>query len=432
MIDLSGRKWLKKDLKILIAFSGGIDSTVLTDLFLKIRDRYDLTLYAFHLDHQLRSSSKDDAIFVKRVCQRENIELFSYSLDIKNISKFNNKGVEITAREKRYELINKIVSDNGIDYVATAHHLDDNVETFLMRIFRGSGLKGLKCMSENSGNIIRPLINVSKELIEEYAEKNNIEYVQDETNFENDYFRNKIRNELIPIIKKEYSNNVLENINNIISAVRIEEDIVDNYYCSIFDFNKNEYELSGIRKKDYGFVKTFVVKLLENKFDLIDVNSYQINTLTDLILNSDSGYIVINSYKFSIESGYLVIIKNTLEKKDEKIKLKFGENHFGDYKIIVSKGEYLDNKNTISIPLNISNIYARTRENGDKFKPRGMSGTKKIKDFFVDKKIKKNIRDKVLLIADDFEIYWVYPYRKSNHINKKDEMYYNLTVYKIK
>ncbi len=431
MIDVSSQKWLKKKASILIAFSGGVDSRVLFDVLYKLRDEYNLRLYAFHLDHNLREESKRDADFVKKICKKHNIDLFDYSLDIEAIARDSKESIELTARKKRYELIDKIMTDKKIDYVATAHHSDDNVETFLLHLFRGSGVKGLSSIKEIDNSIIRPLISYSKSDIEEYAVNNNLEYVEDKTNFNSDYDRNKVRNKLIPLLEEEYAHHIKNNILKAIDAIRTDFEIVDEIFNELYDFSKDEFCLKNLRKKSYYHIKTFVLKLLEHRFHLVDVNSYQINLLTELIINNNSGHLVINNVKFSIESGYLVLV-NDLANDIKKQELVIGNNYFQGYKISVSIGEYVDNKSTISIPINAvhGKIYARNRYPGDRFSPRGMSGTKKLKNFFIDSKIQKSKRDKVLLISDDIKIYWVYPYRKYEASIDKNSLFYNIIVYK--
>ncbi len=433
MIDISSQKWLKQDISVLVAFSGGVDSRVLFDVLYSLKDEFKIKLYAFHLDHNLRSQSKEDADFVAKICSNHGIELFSYSLDIASISKEQKESIELTARKKRYELIDSLVRDKKIDYVATAHHSDDNVETFLLHLFRGSGMKGLSSMKECEGSIIRPLIRYSKSEIEDYASANGLEYVTDHTNYESDYSRNKIRNELIPLIEEQYSKNIKENIVKAIDAIRLDVELVDEIFSELYDFSKEKYELSNLKNKSYNHIKTFVLKLLEHRFSLVDVNSYQINLLTSLIINNDSGEIEINNVKFSIESGYLMLVinkDNTIEKKA----LMVGDNYYGDYRITISKGEYVDNKNTISIAESEikGSLYARGREAGDRFRPSGMKGTKKLKNFFIDSKIRKSERDRVLIISDDIDIYWVYPYRKSERKVDYNGSFLNITVYKTR
>ncbi len=433
MIDISSQKWLKQNIKVLIAFSGGVDSRVLFDVLYRLKDRFNIELFAFHLDHNLRNQSKSDADFVTEICSKHKVELFSYSLDIASIAKENKESVELTARKQRYELIEKLMEEKNIDYVATAHHSDDNVETFLLHLFRGSGMKGLSSMKECEGSIIRPLIRYSKDDIENYAFNNDLKYVSDHTNYENDYSRNKIRNELIPLIEEKYSSNIKKNIIKAIDAIRLDVELVDEIFNELYDFTKKKYELSSLRKRSYYHIKTFVLKLLEHKFGLVDVNSYQIDLLTNLIINNDSGEVLINNMKFSIESGYLMLVIDR-DYSTEKKKLIVGDNYYGDYRITVSKGEYIDNNNTISIAESEVKgaLYARGREAGDRFKPRGMKGTKKLKDFFIDSKIRKSERDSVLLISDDTDIYWVYPYRKCECKAEYKGSFYNITVYKTR
>jgi len=208
----------KLDTKIAVAVSGGVDSMVLLDCYLKAGQ----DLAVVNIEHGLRGErSLSDSAFVKDFCEKRGIEFLGYSVNV-NENRLQGESIETAARRLRYEIFesllnngNSVISNaernpakralpqNKISFIALAHHLDDNAETMLMRILRGTGLSGLSGIGER-GNYLRPFLNVTREEIERYAKENNVPYVVDETNFESDATRNFLRNEVFSVIRKRF------------------------------------------------------------------------------------------------------------------------------------------------------------------------------------------------------------------------------------
>ena len=187
-----------KDKKLLLAVSGGIDSMVLLDLFYKLR--FDICVV--HCNFQLRGKeSKGDEMLVREICQDSYIPYFIESFDTTEFAKINKLSIQLAARKLRYDWFQEIIS-LGFDYVLTAHHLDDNVETFLINFTRGTGLEGLTGIPAQNGNIIRPLLPFSREEIENYALENKIQWREDSSNASDKYFRNKLRHNIVPTLKE--------------------------------------------------------------------------------------------------------------------------------------------------------------------------------------------------------------------------------------
>jgi tRNA(Ile)-lysidine synthase len=196
----------KRGSKIVLGVSGGPDSVCLLDILAKIRPKYNLKLNIAHVNYGLRGKdSGQDEKFVRKLAQKYGIPIFVFNVKIKKIS-------ENILRDVRYEFFEKVRAKNNFDTIAVGHNLEDQVETFLMRIIRGSGLQGLSAMRFRNVSVIRPLLGTSRIEILEYLKKNKLTHRTDKTNMENLFLRNKIRNRLIPYLEKNFNPNIKKTI----------------------------------------------------------------------------------------------------------------------------------------------------------------------------------------------------------------------------
>lgn len=219
---------ISKNDKIVVAVSGGPDSISLLHILLNLRKQYNLELYVAHINHMIRENAILDEEYVKDFCKKNNIECFVKRADVLNFSKENKIGTEEAGRKVRYEFFNEVLENTKSNKIAIAHNKNDNVETILLNIIRGSGTAGLIGIEAVNGIYIRPLIECSREDIEEYCEKNNLNPRIDESNFENIYNRNKIRNVMIPYIKKEFNPNIINTITRLSEILKEEEKYLEN------------------------------------------------------------------------------------------------------------------------------------------------------------------------------------------------------------
>ena len=223
--------------KIVIGVSGGPDSITLLDALLKIKrkEKIKFEIVVCHGNHLIREDAIEDENYVINYCKRNNIEYFVKRVKVKEVSKKEKIGTEEAGRKVRYEFFNEILEKTNSNKIATAHNKNDNVETVLMNIIRGSGTSGLKGIEAKKGNLIRPLIEIERKEIEEYCNQNKLNPRIDRTNFENTYTRNKIRNMLIPYIKENFNPNILESINRLSELSKEEDAYLENK-------TKEEYE----------------------------------------------------------------------------------------------------------------------------------------------------------------------------------------------
>ena len=187
-----------------------------------------------HINHMIREEATDDENYVRAFCAEKNIDFYSKSIDIQKIANNSKIGVEEAGRNARYEFFDEILRQTGANKIAIAHNKNDKVETMIMNAMRGSGISGLKGIEAKRGKYIRPLIDCERSEIEEYCERYKLNPRIDKTNFENDYTRNKIRNILIPYIKKEFNPNIIETLNRLSELVFEEEEYIDKQVAKAY------------------------------------------------------------------------------------------------------------------------------------------------------------------------------------------------------
>lgn len=215
--------------KILLGVSGGPDSIAMLSALYEIQKEkiIDFNIYVAHINHGIRENAKIDEEFVKEFCKKRDIECFVLKTNIKEIAKKNKKGIEETGREIRYKFFEEIRDKTSADKIAIAHNKKDNAETIIMNILRGTGISGLCGMELIQNNYIRPLLYETREKIEEYLKDKKIEPRIDETNFENEYTRNKIRNIVLPYIQKEFNPNFINALDRLSAIVKEENDYLE-------------------------------------------------------------------------------------------------------------------------------------------------------------------------------------------------------------
>ncbi|OQX99887.1 MAG: tRNA lysidine(34) synthetase TilS [Bacteroidetes bacterium 4572_128] len=246
-------KIFNKENKILLTVSGGIDSVVMFHLFLKTK----LNFAVCHCNFKLREESDEDAIFVKKLSEENNIKYFETSFDTLKFAKENKFSIQMAARSLRYEWFEKIRNENNFDFIATAHNKNDITETFLINLARGTGIRGLTGIKIKKNKIIRPMINFSREEISDFKEKNKIIYNEDASNFSTKYIRNKIRHKIIPILEEinpYFIETMSENIGRLKENFKIYEKAILEKKEKIFFY-----------EKDLIFLKKLEIENLENK-----------------------------------------------------------------------------------------------------------------------------------------------------------------------
>ena len=411
--------------KYLLAVSGGIDSMVLFDLFLKNNINFSVASCNF----QLRGKDSDnDLKFVENICIKNSINFYSTVLDVDKLSTMRKISTQMAARELRYDFFKKILEKYKYSYIVTAHHLDDNIETIIFNFIKSTGYKGLVGIPFNKNKILRPLINISKEEIEDYAVSNNISWRLDKSNNSNKYSRNKIRNEVIPLLKEinpSLGKSLTESLKRIQKLSHDIKTRIDLFIQKFVDF-KDDY--INIKKDFIDDIEKYEI-LLFDFFHDYGFNYSQIeNIIKSLKAKNQKKFISLN-YELIIERKSIFIItkdflvKTRYESKEiENIVLPFFNLSVKKYK----KSLFTLNKSNNNAQLDFDKITypicIRNYKKGEKFLPLGMRKNKKISDFLSDKKINYIIKLRQCVITDSTDsVLWVVGHQISNKFKVDSE-----------
>ena len=233
---------IEKGDKVVLGVSGGPDSISMLNIFYELKDKLEIEIFVAHINHGLRENAKIDEEFVRDFCKKRNIECFVLNADVGKLAKEEKTGLEETGRKVRYEFFDEVLNKTSSNKIAIAHNMNDNAETVIMNIIRGSGLAGIKGIEPKNGKYIRPLIESKREDIEKYCEEEKLNPRHDESNDINIYTRNKIRNVAIPYIKRELNPNIIDTIDRLSKIAKDDIDYLneqtENAYNGML-FSKN-------------------------------------------------------------------------------------------------------------------------------------------------------------------------------------------------
>ena len=393
---------IKKNEKILIAFSGGPDSVFLYNLLLFLKGYYSIEISLIYVNHNLRKDVKNDLNFVEEFSKENNVPLYIESVDVRKYAAENKKSIELAARELRYEAIEKVLQNLNYDKIATGHNLDDNIETFIFRLLRGTSLKGLKGIPSERKNIIRPILQFEKKEILNYLQENKKSYIIDYTNSENDYTRNYIRNEIFPMfvnINPTFRNKV----NELIQEINNKESL------------KTYSEEKNTKEKFVQYLEKYDVELSRKKIDQIHETLYNENG--DMNMNGSKEFYLGNGKILRKKYDKLeVIMEEKKEVDEERVEIK--QNipiKWYDYNIILTdnilntksmedfkEGNVTFLKFTEKCEDENYKIFVRKRIEGDTILLNNL-GHRKLKKILIDQKISKWERDKIPVFEMEYK-----------------------------
>ncbi len=394
---------IKKNEKILIAFSGGPDSVFLYNLLFYLKEYYSIEISLIYVNHNLRKDVKNDLNFVEEFSKENNVPLYIESVDVRKYAAENKKSIELAARELRYEAIEKVLQNLNYDKIATGHNLDDNIETFIFRLLRGTSLKGLKGIPSERKNIIRPILQFEKKEILNYLQENKKSYIIDYTNSENDYTRNYIRNEIFPMfvnINPTFRNKV----NELIQEINNKESL--KTYIS---------EEKNTKEKFVQYLEKYNVELSRKKIDQIYETLYNENG--DMNMNGSKEFYLGNGKILRKKYDKLeVIVEEKREVDEERVEIK--QNipiKWYDYNIILTdnilhtknmedfkEGNVTFLKFTEKYEDENYKIFVRKRTEGDIILLNNL-GHKKLKKILIDEKIPKWERDRIPVFEMEYK-----------------------------
>ena len=256
---------IKSGDKIVLAVSGGPDSIFMLDILNKLKEQLKIEIIVCHVNHMIRDDAEDDEIFVKKFCDKYNIECYIKRIDVQEYANNNKIGTEEAGRIVRYAFFEEVLEKTKSNKIAVAHNKNDKIETIIMNLLRGTGIQGLRGIEPIRNNrYIRPIIEIPRKDIEIYCKEKNLNPRIDKTNFENIYTRNKIRNIIIPYIEKEFNPNIIESINRLSEIATEEDDYINKKTKSVYDkllIQKNENEII-LDLKEFNIQDTVIKKRL--------------------------------------------------------------------------------------------------------------------------------------------------------------------------
>ena len=283
-------KLIEKGDKIVLGVSGGPDSIAMLDILKDLRNKFEFEIYVCHLNHMIRGQDAiNDQKYVEQYCNKNQIEFFTKNVNIIEISNNQKIGTEECGRNARYNFFEEILEKTKSNKIATAHNKNDNAETVLMHLLRGSGISGLKGIKPIRNNkFIKPLIECDRKEIEEYCKQKNLNPCIDKTNFENTYTRNKIRNIVIPYIKKEFNPNIIETLFRLSEVVSSEDEFLDRITQKEFEnivLLENEHQID-LKLKEFNLLDNVIKNrliLLTTKKLFGTVNGIEKINIDDII-----------------------------------------------------------------------------------------------------------------------------------------------------
>ena len=430
MIKIEDNFTFKNGDIIVVGCSTGPDSMALVDMLLKIRKKYDLKLIIAHVNHNIRKESYQEAEFLKDYCLKNDLLFETMIIENYGDDNFHNE-----ARNIRYSFFENIVNKYNADYLMTAHHGDDLMETILMRMVRGSNLAGYSGFKKeiimNNYKIIRPLLNYTKQELEDYDKENEVIFFVDSSNSKDDYTRNRYRKYVLPFLKEE-DNNVhlkfLKFSNTLKEANRFIEKTTNNAIKKVMD--NDSIIIDKFLELDSYIQKEILYYMLQKYYqdDLVLLNDKHISLILDIInSNKPNTYVNLpndviakkeyNMFYLTREIDIISLYEIEFDKyvelpNNHKIEaIDYCESNGNDICRLSSKD--------IVLPLIV-----RTRRVGDKISVKGLNGSKKVKDLFIDKKISIDKRDSWPIVVDSRgKIVWVPGIIKSKFDKKIDDNY---------
>lgn len=414
--------------KILVAVSGGVDSVTLLDALFMLVHRYGFQLGVAHLNHLLRSEEANkDEDFVVNLSKEYGLPFWGQRIDVGEFAKIHSLGIEHAGREVRYDFLKRAAQSFGANYIATAHTLDDQAETILLNLIRGSGIRGLQGIAERKSlgrglTLLRPFFYFKKSELINYAEHRNLKWREDATNSMLVYNRNKIRHMLIPLLEREFNPNIAEVLSRTSVIAKSVQKLVDSAIRDLLDncvdcISADECKLDTLKIKHYDsfIIGEIIQNIISENFGIPYISYQKVDSICKL---------------FASESGKSIQITKNLTVFKDRDSLYFVRNYNGEDQITKGSkvGKLLWNNRLMKfeevplsefVPTNDpkieffdfdkipENITVRSWREGDRFIPLGIKTSVKLSDFLINEKIPLHSKSNIPIVVGDDEIIWV-------------------------
>lgn len=438
---INSHSLIKAGEKILVALSGGPDSVFLLHFLKKYQKKFKVELGAFHLNHSLRKSADKEQKFCDELCEKLSIPFYTEKVDVKSYAKKNKISVEEAGRNLRYKYLKELAKKNKFNLIATAHNADDNAETVLLNLVKGTGIKGIAGIPVKRENIIRPVLCLRKKEIVNFLKESKIKFVIDESNQSEKFERNFLRLKVIPIIENrlnpQFVNSVLASSLNLQDFNKYLEKIIAKLERKYIEEKNNEIRIKNhlFEKEEVLIQSEIIRKVLSDKFNF-SAEQKDVEKIFSL-KNKQVGKSELFSNKIKAikeRDSVLIFFERNLSEKP--IQIKVGEaKKINSNKIIISKVNYGDVKLTsdksieyIDGDLTGNSFIIRKWKDGDRFNPIGMQGTKKVSDYLNDIKVEaKEKRNQYVLLSKN-KIVWILGKRLDERFKLKPQ---TKTIYKL-
>lgn len=417
---------IRRDERILVAFSGGADSLALLLMLHELKASLPMELGACHVNHMLRGEDAlADEAFCRETAERLSIPFYSVTKDVKTYAKEKGLSFEAAGREVRYAFFKDIMVNHNYEKCATAHHLDDQVETILLNLMRGSGLNGLTGMSPLREEFIKPILFLKKEELYAYLEKRQTMPREDDSNRDNVYQRNKVRNELIPYIRENFNEDFPETVWRMSELLKDDHDYIQIEMEKVKRLYVKQVENKRIVIEKEAFLthKALLTRMLFDaistvKGDLSDIEEVHIRDMMalqkketgkrvdikdDVIARNDYGNLIIERKKADSEREERMLheelkIPGTYLVDGKTIRLRYVERDemVKDKKLRFFNGDLME-----------ETVIVRNRQEGDRMRPFGMNGYRKLKNILIDKKISREDRDRLLIFQNRNDVFYI-------------------------
>ncbi len=419
---------LRKEDIIVVGVSAGPDSMALLYILIELRKKIGYKVIVAHVNHNVREESKEESSFLRKYCKKNNI-----IFEMMTISKYGDDNFHNEARNIRYNYYEELINKYHANYLMTGHHADDLMETILMRIVRGSTLRGYSgfssIVSKDNYKIIRPLISVTKQELEEFDKINHIPYRIDKSNFKDKYTRNRYRKSVLPFLKSE-DKNVHEKFINFSNQIRENDEFIEKIALDIIDdvYQDGVINVDKFKKLDIVIAKRIIDYIFGMIYcdDITQIDNRHVELVIDvinskrasMIINMPNDYLVVKEYnRVYFKKNIDLVIPYDIELSDEV----FLPNGLTIKRINEAKTNGNDilrlNSKDVLLPLRV-----RNRKNGDRMQVKNMSGTKKVSEILINAKIPASKRDLWPIVVDsEDKIVWIPKIKKSKYNRLKDE-----------